>query len=61
MANVLVALDLTISFLQRATQVSALIRQAQEEGRDITSDELDALAADYDAARQKLLDALEAP
>jgi hypothetical protein len=46
-----------ISLTSQLQKVSALIAQAQAEGRDITPEELDALRAERLAARQKALDA----
>jgi len=56
MSNVLVATSLLIQLLQQAQQISVLLRGAEEEGRDITLEELQGLALKDDAARQALED-----
>lgn len=56
MSNVLVATSLLIQLLQQAQQISVLLRGAEEEGRDITLEELQGLAMKDDAARQALED-----
>ncbi len=54
------AVSLLLGLLDRATQIGALIKTAQSEGRDITSAELDTLVAADDAARKALNDAIAA-
>lgn len=57
-AGILTALQLLDALLARAGTISTLIRQAQGEGRDVTSAELDALTAADDVARQRLAAAI---
>jgi len=52
--NSVTALQLLFMWLDRAQAIGALISKAQESGRDITDEELDALVADDDAARKVL-------
>lgn len=59
MGNALVAVDLLIGLLDRATVISDLIRKAQSEGRDITAAELDQLAKEDDTARAALQAAID--
>lgn len=47
------------SALNLATQVSAVITKAQAEGRDVTPEELIAIAGLDDAARKTLQDAID--
>lgn len=47
-------LDLLLALLARADTLGSLLRTAQSEGRDITADELDGLAASDDEARAAL-------
>lgn len=56
MSSVLVATSLLIQLLQQAQQISVLLRGAEEDGRDITPEELQGLAIKDDAARQALED-----
>lgn len=56
MSSVLVATSLLIQLLQQAQQISVLLRGAEEDGRDITLEELQGLAIKDDAARQALED-----
>lgn len=56
MSTVLVATSLLIQLLQQAQQISVLLRGAEEDGRDITLEELQGLAIKDDAARQALED-----
>lgn len=48
------AVNILFSLLDRATQISALIKNAQSQNRDITAAELDALVAQDNAARDRL-------
>lgn len=57
-AGVAVALDLLFGLLDRASAIGALLTKAKGEGRDITDAELDALAAEDDAARAALVAAI---
>lgn len=50
-----IALQLLITALAHASELSALIQNARAQNRDISSDELNALHAKYDAARAALL------
>lgn len=60
MNGVLAALDLALSLAARWQAASALIAQAQSEGRDLTGAELDSLTAADDVARKGLVDAIAA-
>lgn len=60
MPAVLLALQVLDQLLARAGTISALITKAQTEKRDITEAELDALAAEDDAARARLTAAIAA-
>lgn len=57
-AAILAAVDLSISLLSRAQQVSLMIKAAQQENRDLTAAELQSLAATDDAAEKALADAI---
>jgi hypothetical protein len=59
-ANINLALTLLISLLSKSQEISALIKQAKGEGRDISDAELDGLVAADDAARAELVAAIEA-
>lgn len=48
------AVALLIALLNQANALGNLIRNARAEGRDITDEELDGLAAGDDAARARL-------
>ena len=52
MSNVLAALAVLQESIAVANSVSGLIRQAQEEGRDLTQDELQAVKSRRDAAQK---------
>ena len=54
MDTALLATTLLIRLLEQAQAVGALILKARAEGRDITTDELDALAAADDVVRDAL-------
>ena len=54
MDTVLLATTLLIRLLEQAQAVGALILKARSEGRDITTEELDALAASDDVVRDAL-------
>ena len=54
MDTALLATTLLIRLLEQAQAVGALILKARSEGRDITTDELDALAAADDVVRDAL-------
>jgi hypothetical protein len=58
--NILTALGLLIQLLNDAKSVSTLIGRAQSEGRDIAPEELAALKAQDDAARDALNNAIAA-
>jgi hypothetical protein len=58
--NAALAIQLLLSLLDRAGQIGALINTAQSQGRDITKEELDALASADDDARAKLQAAIDA-
>ena len=54
MDTALLATTLLIRLLEQAQAVGALILKARSEGRDITTEELDALAASDDVVRDAL-------
>ena len=49
-----VAINVLFGLLDRATAISALLKTAQSEGRDITTAELDTLVTADDVARAAL-------
>lgn len=55
-----IAISLLLGLIDRAAQISTLINTARTEKRDITQTELDILAAQDDAARKALDDAIKA-
>lgn len=57
-STAIIAVDLLLEFLMRASEISLLIKQAKAEGREITAAELDAVAGRADVARQRLVDAI---
>ena len=57
--NTTAVIDLILSLVTRLQAAAALIRKARAEGREITNEELDALAAEDDAARAELVAAIE--
>lgn len=59
-SSVLVALDLAISLMTRGLQISQLVKSAQAAGRtDFTPEEWAVITGEDDAARQRLVDAIE--
>ena len=54
MDTALLATTLMLRLLEQAYEVGRLIRTARAEGRDITTEELDALAAADDVVRNAL-------
>jgi hypothetical protein len=60
MTNAIVAVELLIRLLAQASAVSELIKKSRAENRDITDEEMDALADADDAARMRLEDAIAA-
>lgn len=52
------AIELLLTLVANAGRISAVIRQARAEGREPTSAELSAIAADNDGARAALVDAI---
>lgn len=56
--NIDLAISLILALLQRSTEISALIKKARDEGRDIDDAELDGLVAADDTARAALVDAI---
>lgn len=54
----ILAADLLLELLRRAAEVSAIIRNAKAQGREVSAEELDALVQGYDAARKAAADAL---
>lgn len=59
-ANTLAAITLLTQLLERAAVLGNLVRTAQSEGRDVSDAELDILAAEDDAARARLVEAISA-
>ena len=59
-ANAAIAIQLALDLLERGATLTAAIRKAEAEGRDLSGEELDALAAADDLARQRLVDAIAA-
>lgn len=57
--NTLLAVQLLATILQQAQSYAELIRKAQMEGRDVSSDELDQLHNSYLLARQDLQKAID--
>ena len=57
-STAIVAVDLLLEALLRASEISLLIKKANAEGREISNVELDAVIAKTDAARQRLVDAI---
>lgn len=60
MPNIILAVQLLTTLFERGAAIAALMNKAQAEKRDITSAELDALAAQDDAAKAKLDAAIKA-
>lgn len=60
MENTELAITLLLDVLARANSIGALINKARSEKRDVTGDELVALASQDDAARGKLQAAIDA-
>lgn len=58
--NAAAAIDLLLALINAAGPVSAAIRQAQSEGRDLTRDELQTAFDQDDAARDRLVAAIQA-
>lgn len=57
-ATVASGIGLLLQLIEQAARVSAVIRQAQAENRDLTSAELAQLAAENDVARAALVEAI---
>ncbi len=55
------ALQLLITALSHASELSALIQNAHAQNRDISPEELNALHAKYDAARAALIADISKP
>ena len=51
-------IGLLLQLIEQAARVSSVIRQAQAEGRDVTSAELSTLVLENDGARAMLVDAI---
>lgn len=51
-------IGLLLQLIEQAARVSTVIRQAQAEGRDLTSAELAGVVAENDVARATLVDAI---
>ena len=58
--NAAIVIQLLLGLLDRASAISALIQTAQNEGRDITDAEMDAVVAADDAAKKSLQDTIDA-
>jgi hypothetical protein len=54
MSNALIVSTMLLSLLDRSAQLGGLLQKAQSEGRDITTEELDAVFASDAAARSAL-------
>ncbi len=52
--NITLALQLLISLTAQAQQLSLLLQKAQNEGRDVTEEELNALVSDDEVAKAAL-------
>lgn len=52
------AIELLLTLISNAARVSAVIRQAQTEGREVTSAELSEIILEGDGARAALVDAI---
>ena len=59
-ANILTALDLVDSLLSRAARWNTAVRDANQEGRDLTDAEVQKLRDDDDAEDAKLVAAIAA-
>lgn len=60
MSSVLVALDLAISLITRGLQISQLVKAARAEGREtFTAEEWAVITGEDDAARARLVEAIE--
>jgi hypothetical protein len=60
MSNAQIVTQLLIVAIQNADALGRLLARAQGEGRDVTKDELDALTAADNAAREGLQAAIDA-
>lgn len=58
--NGLIAIQLLTQLLTQAQGLSAVLSKAHAEGRDVTNEELDALASADDIARKRLQDLIDA-
>lgn len=54
-----ILVSLLLGLLDRAATIGALLTKVKAEGRDVTPAELDQLAADDDAARKALQEAID--
>ncbi len=59
MVNIIALLGLLLSYTDKLAEIGALLTKAQNEGRDVTSAELDTLFSGDDAARKALQDAID--
>jgi hypothetical protein len=57
-ASAAAGIGLLLQLIEQAARVSSVIRQAQAEGRDVTSEELARIIVENDAARMALIDAI---
>lgn len=53
-AGAVIAMDVVFGLLDRAMAYAAVVNKAKSENRDVSSEELDALAAADDVAKAKL-------
>lgn len=58
MSATVLALDLLLALLNRAGEISSIIKRAKTEGRELTLEELDTVVEQNDAARADLADAI---
>lgn len=58
--NERIAIQLMLLALTQAQQIATLLNNAKAQGRDVTSEELDGLAAADVAARKELQDVIDA-
>jgi len=58
-ATAAAAIELLLTLVTNAGRISSVIRQAQAEGREVSSAELSDIIRDNDGARAALVDAIE--
>ena len=57
--NAALAVQLLLQLLTQTQAIAALLQKAQSEGRDVSDDEIQALASNDDAARAQLQAAID--